>query len=383
MDYYEIASMKSGLCILFGLTCCLLAHSLLSQAIWTESFTYADGTTTGGNLNTDNPAADWTSTCAVCTTATDWFKVVSGKMDGRDTNGPAILTTEIIDISAYPGGVQFSVDLSGTGPLESCNAGCGCNCIDWIRIEYSINGGSFADASAASGGACGNSCAGNTYVTIGTFTAFTFTQCPITGNTLQLRISVQNWATDEHLSLDNISVDSANCGPLALIGILQVENTPEEIQISFFPYEYHWAGTYSLERSDDGLQFSGSSHLPDVLGNSILFHDYAHSGMTHYYRILFTDEDGFQHRSETRQANSGGTEFNIFYDYDCDCIVLNSSEAKLTSWELFDMLGRSISSGERPDDNSEIPVPFVEGGIYIFAGNRAGSTTSRIILLPR
>lgn len=191
--------------------------SLDAQVIWFEPFNYGNGATSGTNQNTANPSIDWTASCATCQSG-DWFEVRNGLMEGRDTNGPAVLETESIDISNWAIGVQVSVTLSKSGVLEGCPGGVssGCNSVDWIRIEYDLDGAGYQDYTAPTGGPCSGACAGATYVTIGDFNNFTFTACPIYGDSIRLRISVQCWSMDEYMRLDNILVEPQSCNPFVL-----------------------------------------------------------------------------------------------------------------------------------------------------------------------
>lgn len=219
------------------------------QVIWQEDFTYPNGTTTGANNNTANPSVDWTSQCPNCSSG-DWFEVRSNQMEGLDVNGPATLETEWIDISAFPQGVEVLVDLDESGDMEGCPGGVssGCNSVDWIRIEYSIDGSSYSDWTSANGGLCTGSCAGATYVTIGNFGAFTFTECPLSGDSLRLRISVQCWAQTEYLYIDNIIVQGQSCVQLvptdSLVNISCHGETDGEIWV--FPPGSQGPFSYSL-----------------------------------------------------------------------------------------------------------------------------------------
>lgn len=188
---------------------------LQAQTIWAEPFNYPDGTTAGANNNTANPAPDWiASPCPTCVSG-DWFEVRSNKMEGHDTNGPAAMTTEMIDISAWASGVEISVDLSKQGALEGCpsGSGSGCNSTDYIRIEYDLDGAGFQNWTSPQGGACNAACTGAAYVTLGEFNDFTFTVCPVVGDSIRLRISVQNWANDEYLRIDDIRIAVQTCSP--------------------------------------------------------------------------------------------------------------------------------------------------------------------------
>lgn len=192
-------------------------QSLQGQVIWSENFSYPDGTSTGQNNNTANPAVDWVSNCPTCQSG-DWMDVRSNILEGRDTNGPASLETETIDISAWPIGVEISVDLSEEGDMEGCPSGMssGCNSLDWIQIEYDLDGTGYQDWSSPIGGFCSGPCAGDTYVAIGDFSDYTFTMCPIVGDSIRLRFTVQCWATGEFLRIDNIELKVQTCNPLIL-----------------------------------------------------------------------------------------------------------------------------------------------------------------------
>lgn len=188
---------------------------LQAQTIWLESFNYPDGTTTGINANTANPLIDWAADpCPTCVGG-DWWEVRNNQMEAHDSNGPVTLTTETIDISAWPVGVEISVDLSKQGSMEGCptGGGSGCNSTDYVRIEYDLDGAGFQDWTSPQGGSCNAPCAGDAYVTLGDFNDFSFNVCPISGNSIRLRISLQNWANDEYLRIDNIHVAVQTCNP--------------------------------------------------------------------------------------------------------------------------------------------------------------------------
>ena len=293
--------MKKTLILL--LTVWLIAggnHVLQGQTIWSEDFTYANGTVTGANNNTANPAADWTSSCATCLTS-DWFEVQNNMMEGRDTNGPAELTTEVIDISSYPNGVEFSVDLSQSGSMEGCSGvSCGFNCLDWIKIEYSVDGGAFVEATHANGGSCpGATSAPGNFVTMGDFVAFTFTQCPILGNSLQIRLSCQNWAASEYHRFDNLVVQAEQC-------ILFTEEAEEPAEAALQPTR---PLVYPNPFSNKLRVSSGNEHtvrelvIMDVLGKVVYKKDFQGSSdielsleelspQPYVYRLI-TDQGAF------------------------------------------------------------------------------------------
>ena len=70
--------MRSLMNYIFVVLFCGLSAIVNSQiTIWSENFTYANGTVTGANNNTDNPAADWTTACPTCNRPTEFRVVVS------------------------------------------------------------------------------------------------------------------------------------------------------------------------------------------------------------------------------------------------------------------------------------------------------------------
>lgn len=192
------------------LCCCVSANA---QVIWTESFNYPDGTTTGLNNNTANPAVDWTSSCATCV-AGDWFEVRSNQMEGRDTNGPTELETETIDISSLPGGARVTINLSEQGTMEGCpSSGTGFNSVDWVRVEYKLDNNPWLSVGSPQGGNCGVTWANGTFFTLGDFGSAVVNLCPLQGDSLRLRLGVQCWAEAEYIRIDDIVVQGQNCIP--------------------------------------------------------------------------------------------------------------------------------------------------------------------------
>ena len=234
-----------------------------AQVIWQENFSYPNGTTTGANNNTANPAVDWTSQCPSCSSG-DWFEVRSNQMEALDVNGPATLETEWIDIAGFAQGVEVLVDLEEDGDMEGCPGGVssGCNSVDWIRIEYSLDGAPYADWTSPNGGACSGACAGATYVAIGNFAPFTFRECPLVGDSLRLRISVQCWATTEFLWIDNIIVQGQTCVSFpitdSLVHVQCHGGTDGEIWV--FSQNPNQPLSYSL----NGGSFQSANHFPGL-----------------------------------------------------------------------------------------------------------------------
>jgi len=138
--------------------------------------------------------------------ANDYAKVISGVMTFRDTNGTFLLETQLIDISGYTD-INISMGFSESGSLEyiddhTNDYECGESESDYIDIEYSTdNGVNYTEVPNYSG----NGNANHTLIDDLTGT-ISFSVNGITGDTLIIRIRLQNWADDEYYYLDNILV---------------------------------------------------------------------------------------------------------------------------------------------------------------------------------
>ena len=120
-------------CFLF--VCCVSGQTFLFQ----ESFDEANGSNSGVDNTANNVA--WNSVCPFSENGQDYFNVRNGKLEGRDTNGEAVFTTDAIDISVAPQGVILRATFSESGDMEGCTPGCEFTCLDWVRFEWRVDGG--------------------------------------------------------------------------------------------------------------------------------------------------------------------------------------------------------------------------------------------------
>ncbi|MBK9191155.1 MAG: hypothetical protein IPM77_06365 [Crocinitomicaceae bacterium] len=151
----------------------------------------------------------WTSTCPSCLSG-DHYEVQSGQLEGQDTNGPATWETGAIDISSCPF-IEISFNISSLGTMEAC--GTGCNSVDWVQLEYNIDGSGWQTPSNSS--FCAGACADINVVQSDDVIGGTIlynTGCIPSGSSIQLRISVQAWAGDEFWQIDNVTLSCAT-GP--------------------------------------------------------------------------------------------------------------------------------------------------------------------------
>lgn len=190
----------------------LAGNSITAQVIFNEPFDEADASVTG---NDNTGGVGWTTTCTTCL-AGDHYEVQSGQLEGQDTNGPAVWETNAIDISSCSF-IEISFTISSQGTMEAC--GTGCNSVDWVQLEYNIDGSGWQTPSNSN--FCAGACADINVVqsddVVGGTTFYT-TGCMMGGNSIQLRISVQAWAGDEFWRIDDVTLSCAT-GPTADAGL--------------------------------------------------------------------------------------------------------------------------------------------------------------------
>ena len=117
----------------------------------------------------------------------DWFRVESGAMQARDTDGEVVWLSESIDISGA-GDITINAVLSQSGNFEST---------DYIDVFYSLDGGAFELITLSEG-------ATNTVQE--DFGSATLTETIGSGSTLELKVAMANNSGTEYLNLDSISV---------------------------------------------------------------------------------------------------------------------------------------------------------------------------------
>lgn len=164
---------------MLGLPFFMAATNLSAQTtqLYTENFSYADGTET---------STQWTLDVSHCNLAgsNSHFQVLAQKMEGRNLGGEAVWYSNVITISGYQH-ADISMDLSRTGTMTSA---------DYIKVFYKLNGG--AEVLLATNGS-----------QQGSFTPVTASQTGLTGNTLQLVVRVYNSSASRKHYFDNVVVN--------------------------------------------------------------------------------------------------------------------------------------------------------------------------------
>lgn len=138
--------------------------------------------------------------------ANDYGLVKSGVLSFRDTNGAIRFETEEIDISGYAD-IMISMDIRESGILEAevnhvSDFDCGSIETDYVDVEYSTDGGaSYTEVSNFTGlGSINHTLVDDLAGTVN------FSVSGISGNSLIVRIRLQNWSADEYYFIDNIVV---------------------------------------------------------------------------------------------------------------------------------------------------------------------------------
>ncbi|MDG1914014.1 MAG: gliding motility-associated C-terminal domain-containing protein [Crocinitomix sp.] len=183
------------------------AFPSFSQLVFDEAFDEAEDATTGTD---DLGGITWVTDCPECIDEGDFFKVQGDQLVGQDTNGPATVESEVIDISDCDF-IEIEFDLFEEGTMEAC--GTGCNSVDYVRLEYNIDGAGWVDPADATfcAGACADVLVIQSDDIDGGFMHYS-TGCIDGGSELQLRITVQAWAASERWIIDDLQV-SCSDGP--------------------------------------------------------------------------------------------------------------------------------------------------------------------------
>ncbi|MBK9017436.1 MAG: SprB repeat-containing protein [Saprospiraceae bacterium] len=207
-------STSSFLKIVFALAILLLwggtAHAQYSEPFSTPSKGYklsCINDVTGINWSLTPWDAAGTCQVADLRDPSDYFNTtVGGVLQGIDLDQEVCWESPLMNISAA-GTVSLSVDLVWNG-FDSDVAANNCS-TDYIRVQYSVNGGAYTMVPNQFGG---NACAtvaypfGSTPPATGTGTV---TQGGITGTTLKIRVCVLTNANAELVTIDNVGVPQA------------------------------------------------------------------------------------------------------------------------------------------------------------------------------
>lgn len=188
--------MKTKLTAIAALCCASMATSAYGETIWSEDFNAPELDQKGATFETIDMAGvtKWSIDVsgAALTATSDYFRVQSGRMEGRDLDGEAVWLSESIDITDK-GTVNVSLRAEEDGTHEST---------DYFDFSYSIDNGEFVKVTNFNGQGSAER------TLIDDFTSVALSIDVGTGSSLVLRVAMQNNAGSEFIRLDDIVVSS-------------------------------------------------------------------------------------------------------------------------------------------------------------------------------
>lgn len=327
--------MKS-ICLSFFLAVMNLGFS---QVVFLETFDEADGAVVG----VDNTAGivSWTATCPGSLAVDDYFKVLSGKLEAKDTNGPAAAwETGDIDITSCTG-ILISFDIEELSNMEEC-ASCvgltGADCIDWVKLEYNLDGSGWTEVAGLT---CPLTLSPGEMIQIGDIVGggpITYSSpCIDFGTTLAIRISCMCWAAAEIWRFDNVTVSCYDCVLPVEIGNFEAVENDHDVLVSWSTLSESSMDFFQIERSYDGLNYETISQI-DAAGNSeatlhysIIDREVERKGMV-YYRLRQIDQDG-------KATLSGTTAIQLWplstVTYQNGFLTLSTQSKDVTAFPLY------------------------------------------------
>ncbi len=221
--------------------------------ILSETFTAANNATSGTNWYLDMTG------CPV--SSSRYFKVISNRLEARETDCDALFYSNDINISNYYN-VSISIDLAELGNLSAS---------DRIQVLYSIDGGTYINF-ATNGNRADD------------FTSAVATQTGLSGNTVKIKIIATNNGSSDYYHVDNIlvrgnlkdnyalSINKTN-GVCNVLGSINLVVTPDSIG----GFSYIWsngrttqdisglvAGVYSVTTTNyHGRTMTASTTITD------------------------------------------------------------------------------------------------------------------------
>jgi hypothetical protein len=233
--------------------------------------------------------------------ASDYFNTtVAGKLESIDLDQAIYWESPLLNtVAANP--LTIKMDLSWISFDTDATLN---NCLtDWIRVEYSVNGGGYVMIPNVHGG---NTCATVSYPYENPGTSydgsFSINLPGVTGGgTLKIRVTLFTSQNAEFATIDNVEVPQAG---VFVAGSLPVELVSFESHVMEKDLLLTWrtatetnnAG-YDVERSEDGRIFNAINWVAGN-GTTTAANDYHYTdknleeGKTYYYRLRQVDNNG-------------------------------------------------------------------------------------------
>ena len=196
------------------LSCLLFTFNAYSQEIiYFEDFTGQDGKGAFDSPPTiDTSGVDWSVdvTGADFVDHNDWFQVVDEIFETRDVDGECIWLSPIVNISNHSN-VSFSIVVWEVGSMEAA---------DFVKTEYRIDGGGWTTA------------ANNGYLN-DDFVDALVSQSGLTGDSLEIRVTVINNVGTEYHRFDSVKVEGTLIVPSINLSTIS-GNTSESGAVATF-----------------------------------------------------------------------------------------------------------------------------------------------------
>jgi hypothetical protein len=334
-----------------------------------ETFDEANNSTSG----IDNVGGvAWSTTCPTCIDANDYFKVESGTLTNRDSNGPAVFSTGSINISSCSESFYIKMDIQALGDMEQCAASPANNAIDFVSLEYRINGGTWIGAPGHYN--CGATDGFNSTTVIydlsGSGSTTYNSGCIPKGNTLELRITTQAWASDEYWKIDNIEVGCMSCIilPISLTYFSGTCLENNEIDFVWETASESNNNYFTLEKTVDGINFEEIARIEGA-GNSYSVKNYSYKldnlrNFENYFRLKQTDYDGNSTYSNIISAIcSEGNKLQIYPNPSNGTFIV-SGYSRNAHLVVFNDLGQHILTKETTEYSSQLDLSNYSDGIY-------------------
>ena len=366
-----------------------LVFGQCAGSLWSEDFSYTDGTTIGANNNTVNPAFDWTSGgCTTCDGASDTWDVRNNKFQAHDVNDhDSWLLTESINIVGFST-IDFCVTISEIGDHEGLYMSADdCNDVsnqDYVDVEYQVDGAGWTLVQNYLGW-CGlyNSCANHTFfgddgATQGDcrnsdvdWGSSNLTITGLSGSTLEIRITVRNSAGSEYITIDNITVQGNTPLPVELVSF-KAEVKTENVLLSWTSATETNNAFYWIERSQNGSDFK---ELAVVTGSGTTqsssdyqFTDFNPISPESFYRLKQTDFDGAFQYSHPRRVTLEQDERlrirQVYQNQNQLQVILNQKPKSIYRLRLIGLSGQVILDKTEQKQEVIFPIKPLAPGFY-------------------
>ncbi len=346
----------------------LLAVNIgFGQTVFSETFDEADDATSG--VDNTAGAVSWTTTCPGSVAVSDYFKVLSGSLDAKDTNSPgATWETGNIDITSCTE-IIISFSLEEESPMEECAdcGGTGTICIDWVKLEYNLDGAGWTEVA---GSTCALVESPGEMIQIGDIAGggpITYTSpCIDFGTTLAIRISCMSWAADEIWRFDDITVACNDCVLPVTIVDFKATEIENGAAISWSTLNEQNNDHFIIERSYNGKSYetisiiNGAGNSTHKVNYEVLDNSVEQTG-TVYYRLQQFDFDGNSSVIKTTSINLE-PEISAFYTGNEIRLLFKNRSDQPLLLNIYNLNGQLINQSDIAEDNS---ILWTKKGFYI------------------